>query len=279
MRLQMATVAAIGMCAAALVGCGGGAPVSPRQSAIPVLVYRDVQPKQLAHQLDQLHGAGYDTITLATFTRFLRGQPVKLPPRPFLLTFDHGRRAAFKAADEVLRDHGFNAVGFIDVGRVTDADPAYLSWGELDGLQRDRRWEIQLESGTGNFLMRYGPAPGDVGPFYAYRGTDEVLGGWRERVFGDLSVAERQLTHFIHGYRPLAVAPPYGNYGQAGTNDPEIPRLLLARLQLSFPLVFTQDRPPLTARGAGTAERIGRLELTPAHGDRDLQALLSKGTP
>jgi hypothetical protein len=156
---------------------------------------------------------------------------------------------------------------------------AYLSWRELDEFQRGRRWEIQLESGTGNFLMRYGPAPGDVGPFYAYRGTHEVLGGRRERVFGDFSVAERQLTHFVHGYRPLAVAPPYGNYGQAGTKDPEIPRLLLARLQLSFPLVFTQDRPALAARGAGTAQRIGRLELTPGHGDRELQALLSTGTP
>ena len=269
----MRRVLLIAACAV-LLGCG--APVSARRSTIPVLVHRDVAPKQFARDVERLRDAGYETITLATFTRFLRGQPVALPPRPVLLTLDHGRRDAFNGADEVLRAHGFTAVGFLDVGRIAAGDPAYLRWSELDRLQRSGRWDMQLESGTGRFKIRYGPRPGDVGPFYAYRGADEVLGGWRERVFGDISAAERQLARRIRGYRPLAFAPPYGNYGQAGTNDPEIPRLLLARLHQSFPVVFVDDRSPFTARGAGTAHPVGRL---PVDDDGDLLALLSKATP
>jgi hypothetical protein len=72
----------------------------------------------------------------------------------------------------------------------------------------------------------------------------------------------------VPGYRPLAIAPPYGNYGQVATNDPEIPRLLFDRLHLAFPLIFTQDVEPFARRGAGTTERVGRLELTEAAVDR-----------
>ena len=51
-----------------------------------------------------------------------------------------------------------------------------------------------------------------------------MLGGWRERVFSDITYGEEQLAAHVRGYRPLAFAPPYGNYGQAGTNDRRIPR-------------------------------------------------------
>ena len=116
---------------------------------------------------------------------------------------------------------------------------------------------MQLQSGTGHRRIRYGPAPGDVGPFYAYRGSEEVLGGWRERVFSDVTYGEDQLRHHVRGYRPLAFAPPYGNYGQAGTNDPRIPRLLLERLELSFAAVFTQDRDALRHAGRGATRSGG----------------------
>jgi hypothetical protein len=261
-------------CCAALAACGGSGPTGPRRSAIPVLVYRDVGASDFAHQMGRLRRAGYDTITLATFIRFLRGEPVALPPRPVLLTFDDGRGKLSGDADRVLRDQDLNAVLFVDAGRVEARDPGFLRWEQLAALQRSGRWDVQLESGSGKFLMRYGPKREDIGPFYAYRGTEEVLGGWRERVFGDLWWGQQQLAFHVPGYRPLAVAPPYGNYGQVRTNDPEIPRLLLARLHDTFQVVFTQDRPAVTTRGTGTDGRIGRLEITREHGDRDLDRLL-----
>ena len=225
------------------------APGEARRSEIPVLVYhgisRDgVDPRTFARQMTLLHNAGYRTIALPALIAHLRGEPVALPARPFVLTFDDGRLDSWTGSDATLRRLGFNAALFVDAGRVDKGDPAYLHWSELDALQRSGRWEVQLEAGTGKHMMRWGPSPRDVGSFYTYRGTDEILGGWRERVFGDLSWGERQLRYRVHGYRPLAFAPAYGNYGQVGTNDPEIPRLLLARLLGAFPLVFVQDRSP-----------------------------------
>ena len=75
------------------------------------------------------------------------------------------------------------------------------------------------------------------------------------------------------GYRPLAFAPPRGNYGQAGTNDPRIPRLLLARLLLSFQVIFTQDRGAFAS--PGSANPVGRFEVTGATEEADLHRLLA----
>ena len=152
---------------------------------------------------------------------------------------------------------------------------------ELEALIAE---QAVLESGSGKYLMRYGPERDDMGPFYAYAGTEEVLGGWRERVFGDVSWGQRQLAFRVGGYRPLALSQPYGNYGQLGTNDPEIPRLLLERLYVTFEVVFTQDRPgsrsPVRAPDADRALRHGhrprRARAVPAGGARDvLQDVMS----
>ncbi|HEX6021640.1 MAG TPA: hypothetical protein VFZ00_06560 [Solirubrobacter sp.] len=257
--------------AALLSGCGASSVgnLEPRRDAIPVLAYRgDVKTEVLERHLELLDDAEYDTIGLDKLIGHLRGERVSLPPRPFVLTFDGGRASTLDA-EETLERHGYKATLFTDVGRVAAGDRRYLGWDELTGL---RRFDVQLQSGTGNHVMRWGPGPGDVGSFYAYRGHEEVVGGWRERVFGDISWAERQLAR--RGFRPVAIAPPGGNYGQAGTNDPEIPRLLLQRLRLSFALVFTLDRPPLAVRGAGTMRPIGRLDMTAPGAERRLRELV-----
>jgi hypothetical protein len=98
-------------------------------------------------------------------------------------------------------------------------------------------------------------------------------------VFWDITWGEEQLSFRVQGYRPLAFAPPYGNYGQAGTNDRRIPRELLARLYQSFEVVFTQDRPGWTSRGVGTAEPLGRFEITRDVTDEELYALLTSPPP
>jgi hypothetical protein len=245
----------------------------PSRSVVPVLLYRDLEPDDFARQMVLLDQAGYETITLDELIRFNRGQDVALPPRPLLLTFDGGRLDSWTGSDGILRRLGFNAVVFVDAGRVAKGDPDYLTWRELNAMQRSGRWDVQLQSGSGNHQIRYGSAPDAVGPFYAYRGSEEVLGGWRERVFSDVFEGEQLLTHHVRGYRPLAFAPPYGNYGQAGTNDRRIPRELLARLLDSFEVVFTQDRTPFASAGAREAV-LGRMEITRDIPEEDLHALL-----
>ena len=187
------------------------APRPPDRSVVPVLLYHGVPPKAFARQMALLDRAGYDTITLEEFVRFIRREKVGLPPRPLLLTFDGGRADAWIESDAILAELGFNAVVFVDVGRVdANRQAEYLTWKELDALEHAGRWEVQLQSGTGNHEIQYGPGPEDVGPFYAYRGSEERIDGWRERVFSDITWGEEQLSARVSGYRSLAFAPPYG---------------------------------------------------------------------
>lgn len=245
------------------------AALPPDRSAVPVLLYRSVAPRAFARQMVLIDHAGYDTITLEQFVRFIRREKISLPPRPLLLTFDGGRAESWIGSDATLRRLGFNAVVFVDAGRVqANRGREYLTWKELAALQRSGRWEVQLQAGTGGHRIHYGPAPEDVGPFYAYRGSEERIDGWRERVFSDISWGEEQLAGHVPGYRPLAFAPPYGNYGQTGTNDPRIPRELLARLLDSFEVVFTQDRIGLRSPRAGA---YGRIEVGPELSDEGLR--------
>ena len=245
------------------------------RSTVPVLVYDRVPPDDFARHMMLLDHAGYETISLDDLVRFVLRQPVNLPPHPLLLTFADARLDSWAGSDAILRRLGFNAVLFVEIGPIEKHDPDVLTWNELDRLQRSGRWDVQLQSGTGDRLIQFGPEPDDVGPFYAYRGSEEVLGGCRERVFSDITYGEQQLGHHVHGYRPLAFAPPFGNYGQLRTNDRHIPREFLARALLSFDVVFTQDRSGFASPGATNPR--GRIEITPEVTDPPLRTLLAAG--
>ncbi len=135
----------------------------PDRSAIPVLVYHGIGPEgdfsnaadasygidaqDFATQMTEIRHAGYQTVQLQTFLDFVSGEPVDLPPRPLLLTFDDGRTDSWTGADSILRELHFNAVMFVDVGRVDHGDPEYLTWQELRTAQDSGRWELQLHSG------------------------------------------------------------------------------------------------------------------------------------
>jgi hypothetical protein len=92
-------------------------------------------------------------------------------------------------------------------------------------------------------------------------------------VFSDITWGEEQLAFRVRGYRPLAFAPPYGNYGQAATNDQRIPGELLGRLLQSFEVVFTQDRSRFASPGA--ANPLGRMQITRDVTEGELHALLA----
>ena len=88
----------------------------------------------------------------------------------------------------------------------------------------------------------------------------EDFDGWQDRVRSDISWGQTTLADHISAYRPLAFAPPYGSYGQDGTNDPRIPDDLLAWLTQRYDAVFTQD---VNARAqAGAGQPLGRIQVT-----------------
>jgi peptidoglycan/xylan/chitin deacetylase (PgdA/CDA1 family) len=252
------------------------AKLPPDRSAIPVLLYHGIGPESgfsnaadasygvdtddFAKQMTLIRHAGYQTVGLQTFLDFVAGKPVDLPPRPLLLTFDDARADSWTGGDGILRELGFDAVMFVDVGRVDGGDPEYLTWDELQTVQSSGRWHLQLHSGEGHQQIRFGPGPDDYGPYYAYVQQGEDFDGWRERVRSDIEWGHRTLADHLPGYQPLAFAPPYGNYGQDGSNDPRIADDLLGWLSQRYEAIFTQD---VNARARpGSGQPLGRMQLT-----------------
>lgn len=244
--------------------------------AIPVLLYhgidaRDgfsnrgdayyaVEPADFAKQMALLHHSGYRAITLAQFRRWHDGAPVALPEHPILITFDDGRADALRHADAILARLGWTATMFVDAGAVETGAPEYATWSELAAMQRSGRWTIQLHAGHGHHSIRYGEGAREVGPFYAYRDVPggETTAGFLRRVTEDLDWGEAQLRKHIPGYVPLAFAPPFGAYGQLGTNDPAIPALFGRELRERFGLVFVQADPHPAVPGE---REVTRLQL------------------
>jgi hypothetical protein len=264
------------------------APLPPDRSEIPVLLYHGIgspgdfenaddadyalTPENFARQMTELAHAGYQTIDLPTFVQFVQGKAVDLPPRPLLLTFDDGRADSWTGSDSILKKLGFSAVMLVDVGRVSDKNPEYLTWQELDTMEQSGRWNLQVHSGHGHVQIQYGPKPGDTGPYYAYKKEDESFEDWQHRAFSDITWGKHVLGSHVSGDDSLAFAPPYGNYGQDGTNDPQIPGTLLGWLEEHFAVIFTQDRSAFARPGA--SQPLGRIQLTSSMTGGDLHALL-----
>ena len=252
------------------------AKLPPDRSAIPVLLYHGIGPESdfsnaadasygidaddFAKQMTEIHHAGYQTIDLQTFIDFVGKKHVDLPPRPLLLTFDDARADSWTGGDAILKKLNFTAVMFVDVGRVDAGDREYLTWKELESAQGSGRWQLQLHSGKGHVQIQYGPGDDDFGPFYAYKKQGEDFDGWQKRVRSDIEWGQRTLADHIAAYKPLAFAPPYGSYGQDGTNDPKIPDDLLGWLSNRYDAIFTQDVNFHVRPGDGPP--LGRSQIT-----------------
>jgi peptidoglycan/xylan/chitin deacetylase (PgdA/CDA1 family) len=229
--------------------------------------YYAVAPAEFAKQMALLHHAGYRAITLEQFRRFHAREPVDLPAHQILITFDDARADA-RNADGVLARYGWSAAMFVDVGAVSAGAAEYATWEQLAAMQKSGRWSIQLHAGRGHHNIRYGAGARDVGPYYAYRDAlhGETLEDWHRRVAADLEWGDGELRRHVPGYEPLAFAPPFGAYGQLGTNDPQIPRLMERELRDRFGLVFVQEDPHPAGPGGLDAPRL-QLDRTMSGGE------------
>jgi peptidoglycan/xylan/chitin deacetylase (PgdA/CDA1 family) len=144
--------------AAALTGVASGGPaltlpaVPPdRVLTVPILMYHridllrpslpaitrrlTVDPGEFAREMRWLRGHGYHTISQRQlFEALERG--ARLPARPILLTFDDGYRDVFGKAMPVLARLHMRATAYVVTGRISGADPSFLTWGQLRGLER-----------------------------------------------------------------------------------------------------------------------------------------------
>jgi peptidoglycan/xylan/chitin deacetylase (PgdA/CDA1 family) len=267
-------------------------PLRATHAGIPVLLYHGIgdrddfdspadaaygvtQPN-FAKQMALLHAARYHTITLEQFRAYLAGEPVALPAHPLLLTFDDSLANSFEGADPVLRQLGWTAVMFVDVGSVEEGADRYASWKQIEDAQASERWEMQLHAGRGHHNIAY-DAKGTMGPFYANRVlARETLAGWEQRVEADLDWGQATLRKHVPSYRPLSFAPPYGNFGQLATDDPGIPGRLGALLRRRYGVVFVQQ-PARYARPGETV--VPRLQITRKMAGGDIHSWLSQQLP
>ena len=269
---------------------GVWAELPPDRSAIPVLVYHGIGPEgdfsnaadasygidaqDFATQMTEIQHAGYQTVDLQTFLDFVSGKPVDLPPRPLLLTrrrsrtWTRGRATASCASCTSTRSCS-------SMWGVSITTPSTSPGGQLRTLEDSGRWQLQLHSGDGHTLIRYGPDPDDTGPYYAYEARGEDLDAWRERVRSDIEWGQKMLAEQIPAYQPSAFSPPYGSYGQDGTNDERIPGDLLSWLTERYRALFTQDQNAL-ARG-GSHQPLGRIQVTRKTTGGELHAMLLSG--
>lgn len=226
---------------------------------IPVLVYHGINnsgnaisttPQVFAEQMLALKTAGFHAITLDQYVRFVRGDYKGLPAKPILLTFDDGRLDTYRAANDILQQYGFHATMFTFAAWPTSNPGFNLRWNELRSMQQSGIWSVQEHGGHGHEYIPYN-AKGDTGGVYAFReyfpdpkghsGYLESFAAFRERVTSSILWGAQQFGSQIPGFRPAAFAVPEADYGQAGTNDPRIPRFMLPWLRRHFTVVFGGD--------------------------------------
>ena len=134
-------------------------PLPVIEDAMPVLTYHGINDKHdeysvtqeaFARQIAMLDQAGYESISMEQFVRWMRHEPVGLPERPILLTFDDGRLDSFRGADKVLAEHDFRATMFVITGTTDREIPFNLYWHELRDMEDSGRWDLQLHAHDGH---------------------------------------------------------------------------------------------------------------------------------
>lgn len=225
---------------------------------VPVLLYHgindsnrsySVTPQLFADQMRALKVAGFHAITLAQYADYVHGHG-SLPSRPILLTFDDGRRDAFRYANNTLRNYGFHATMFTFASWPT-ANPGFsLTWPELRTMEQSGIWNIQEHGGGGHEYVFYNAADakGGIYAFRRYIPASSGHGGYVEdfttfvhATTSDITWGAHQFAQEIPGFRPLGFAVPYANYGQQATNDQRIPRFMLPWLKRHFSVIFGGD--------------------------------------
>ncbi len=204
-----------------------------------------VTPRAFAAQLDTLRKAGFHSIRLADVEAMLAGSPVRLPPRPILLTFDDGLASNWLDADPILRRYGFTAVAFLVTGTVTEPyrPSSHLSTEQVRRMAASGRWEFGGHTDGLHHLAAVrggGQAPALINRLVGDR--EETLAQWEARVRADLLRSQRFFQDVL-GHPVRAFAFPYGAADRP-SNDPAIPARLTGLLDdAGFELGFAgEDR-------------------------------------
>lgn len=79
----------------------------------PDYPYLNVETSEFSRQMKELRERGYQSVSLADLTSYMKGASVKLPAKPVLITFDDGYEDNYTQAFPVLKQEGFRAAIFM----------------------------------------------------------------------------------------------------------------------------------------------------------------------
>ena len=222
--------------AAAAFGDAPGTKITADSKApgIPILTYHrivedasdenNVTIERFRDQMQTLHDAGWQTITLQEFEEYMAGNK-ELPEKSFLLTFDDGAKQSFYPVDPILKQLGYHAAIFIIVASShTPESTYYLSPEEIQWLVRTGRWSIGSHSYDGH--RPYSVAlDGTTGIYFADKILNKVekrletSEEFTARVRDDLTRSKKELQE-TYGVPINTFAFPLGNEsGVLGANN------------------------------------------------------------
>jgi peptidoglycan/xylan/chitin deacetylase (PgdA/CDA1 family) len=216
--------------------------------AVPVLVYHDLSDETagrlFTEHLATLRAAGFGSVRLADVARLLHGEPVQLPPKPVLLTFDDGLASTWRIADPVLAANGFNAVSFVLTAHIAKPGKAgrYLSPQEIGAMRASGRWEFGSHSHDQQSVVavRNGHGKALVSRIVA-NGVEETIEQWRARVGADLRASQAFFREVL-GAPASALSYPFGEIGTDEAVQAALPDLF-AEAGIEIAIAFTWSYP------------------------------------
>jgi poly-beta-1,6-N-acetyl-D-glucosamine N-deacetylase len=232
-----------------------------------------------------LDAAGYRTVRLGDVEKLLAHEPVRLPRKALLITFDDGNLTDWTTADPVLKAHHFTAVAFLTTGKIVQAGTPsyYLSSRQVKALKATGRWEFGSHSDEQHTRVK---VPGDLSAPLANRilidGREESLGHWRSRIREDLAGTQRFFRRTL-GSDVTAFSYPFGETGRGG-NTPqiqgELPDLLR---EAGFAEAFAGENVPTDHVDAVTPKspryQLGRIGVRSTTSVADLLEMIRGAVP
>jgi biofilm PGA synthesis lipoprotein PgaB len=231
-----------------------------------------VGPAHFAAQVAALKAAGFHTITAEEFAAYVNGEPVDLPEKPLMLSFDDGIKTNWIYADPVLQEAGFHGTEYLITGDVSHHQPYYLSWPEVEAMDASGRWSFGSHTDLGHGYI-VTDKQGQEGPFLTNRewlprkDRLETTAEYRTRVSTDL---ERSIAMIeAHGLpRPVTFAYPFS--AVESSNDPKLSPVIESIISKRF-AAPVDNRTERTLLTPGSSKPLSRVEVF--HGTRTIALL------
>lgn len=277
---------------------GGHDVASPshiKARSVPALLYHsivsgsDAENISFDNFLDQmkvLHEAGYRTISVQDFDRYMDGE-IDLPEKSFLLTFDDGAKDSYYPVHPILKKLGLRATTFI-ISRFSilmNNHPYYLSSTKLKSMVQSGVWDIQSH-GRDDHVFYDVSEDGKEGHFLSDRlwlqkeKRLETVAEYTQRVKDDLRLSKEDFESKL-GIKVFYFAYPFGDYGHNSTNfssstdilKEEVPKVYKRAFYQAWEGgEFTQNYPE---RNSFMLKRIG---VSPQWTGKDLLSVLENGS-